>query len=270
MVLEATGVVEVWERNTWSPHGSHRGSDGVRGARSVIRMTKAPRKRIRLFYDGSNMGSPRLLLVFTFATALVVGAVLLLLLGSWWFLAVAVTVHLVATAFVLVAIAAHTRETDKADPISEARLDEEADAAADFLEGLLDALDLPGDLRIKVTEDHADVELVDIGTGALIGRRGQTLEAIQELVRSALQREFQRRSRVKVDIEGYRARRLEKLLEKAQEAIDEVLDTGEAQRLEPMDVFERKAVHHLVAQHEGVGSRSQGREPGRRVVIEAT
>lgn len=156
------------------------------------------------------------------------------------------------------------------DTISPEDLDAEADAAADFLEGLLDALDLPGDLRIKVTEDHADVELVDIGTGALIGRRGQTLEAIQELVRCALQREFQRRSRVKVDIEGYRARRLEKLLEKAQEAIDDVLETGEPQRLEPMDVFERKAVHHLVAEHEGVTSRSQGREPGRRVVIETT
>ena len=154
------------------------------------------------------------------------------------------------------------------DAITPEELDEEADAAADFLEGLLDALDLPGDLRIKVSEDHADVELVDIGTGALIGRRGQTLEAIQELVRCALQREFQRRSRVKVDIEGYRARRLEKLLEKAQEAIDDVLDTGESQRLEPMDVFERKAVHQLVAEHEGVASRSQGREPGRRVVIE--
>jgi spoIIIJ-associated protein len=147
-------------------------------------------------------------------------------------------------------------------------LDEEADAAADFLEGLLDAMDLPGDLRIRVHEDHAEVEVVEIGSGALIGRRGQTLEAIQELVRCALQREFQRRSRVKVDAEGYRSRRLEKLLEKAEEAIEEVLDGGEGERLEPMDVFERKAIHHLVAQYEGVASRSQGREPARRVIIE--
>jgi spoIIIJ-associated protein len=147
-------------------------------------------------------------------------------------------------------------------------LDEEADAAADFLEGLLDAMDLPGDLRIRVHEDHAEVEVVEIGSGALIGRRGQTLEAIQELVRCALQREFQRRSRVKVDAEGYRARRLEKLLEKAEEAIEEVLDGGEGERLEPMDVFERKAIHHLVAQYDGVASRSQGREPARRVIIE--
>jgi spoIIIJ-associated protein len=148
-------------------------------------------------------------------------------------------------------------------------LDEEADAAADFLEGLLDALDLPGDLRIRITDDHAEVEIVEVGSGALIGRRGQTLEAIQELVRCALQRQFERRARVQVDVEGYRARRLEKLLEKAEEAIDAALDTGEPQRLEPMDVFERKAVHHLVAEVEGLSSRSQGREPGRRVVIEA-
>ncbi len=147
-------------------------------------------------------------------------------------------------------------------------LDAEADAAADFLEGLLDAMDLPGDLRIKVHGDHAELEILEVGSGALIGRRGQTLEAVQELVRCSLQRQFQRRARVKVDVEGYRARRLEKLLEKAEEAIDQVLDGGEPERLEPMDVFERKAVHHVVSEVEGVTSRSQGREPARRVVIE--
>lgn len=163
--------------------------------------------------------------------------------------------------------ASRAPETDEAE-LTEADLDEEADAAADFLEGLLDALDLPGDLRIRIDGEYAEVEVVEIGSGALIGRRGQTLEAIQELVRCALQRQFQRRARVKVDAEGYRARRLEKLLEKAEEAIDDVLDTGDAERLEPMDVFERKAIHHLVAEVDGVSSRSQGREPARRVIIE--
>lgn len=147
-------------------------------------------------------------------------------------------------------------------------LESEAEAAADFVEGLLDALDLPGDLRIRLDDDHAEIEIVDVGSGALIGRRGQTLEAIQELLRCALQREFQRRARVKVDVEGYRARRLEKLVEKAEEAIEQVLATGEPERLEPMDVFERKAVHHLVAEVDGLDSRSQGREPARRVIIE--
>jgi spoIIIJ-associated protein len=147
-------------------------------------------------------------------------------------------------------------------------LEDEAEAAADFVEGLLDALDLPGDLRITYQDDHAEVEVIDVGSGALIGRRGQTLEAIQELLRCSLQREFQRRARVKVDVEGYRSRRLEKLIEKADEAIDAVLDTGEPERLEPMDVFERKVVHHRVAKVDGLISRSQGREPARRVIIE--
>ncbi len=154
------------------------------------------------------------------------------------------------------------------DTVSGEELDEEADAAADFLEGLLDAMDLPGDLQIKLHDDHAELEVIDIGSGALIGRRGQTLEAIQELVRCSLQRQFQRRARVKIDAEGYRARRMEKLLEKADEAIDAVLDNGDPERLEPMDVFERKAIHQLVAEVDGLTSRSQGREPARRVIIE--
>jgi spoIIIJ-associated protein len=161
-----------------------------------------------------------------------------------------------------------TREVEEPAVTAE-DLEEEADAAADFLEGLLDALDLPGDLRIKVHPDHVELEVVEIGSGALIGRRGQTLEAIQELVRCSLQRQFQRRARVKIDAEGYRSRRLEKLIEKAEEAIDAVLESGDPERLEPMDVFERKAIHQLVAEVEGLESRSQGREPARRVIIEA-
>lgn len=159
-------------------------------------------------------------------------------------------------------------EGDDGPGISIDELDEEADAAADFIEGLLDRMDLPGDLRIRITDDHAEVEVMEVGSGALIGRRGSTLESIQELVRCALQRQFERRSRVMIDVEGYRARRLEKYLDKAEEAIDRVLDTGEPERLEPMDVFERKRIHHLVAEVEGVTSRSHGREPGRRIVIE--
>lgn len=150
------------------------------------------------------------------------------------------------------------------------QLDREVDAAADFVEGLLDALDLAGELELRLNDEEqsAEVEVVNMDSGALIGRRGSTLEAVQELMRCALQSQFERRVRITVDVEGYRARRLEKLLDKADEAIDEALDTGEPVRLEPMDVFERKAVHELVGTVDGVMSRSQGREPSRRVVIE--
>jgi spoIIIJ-associated protein len=147
-------------------------------------------------------------------------------------------------------------------------LDEEAEAAADLLEGLLDAMDLPGDLRIQVHEAHAEVEIVGLSEGVLIGRRGQTLEAVQDLVRTAMQRRFERRSRVLVDVDGYRARRLEKLIERAEEAVQQVLETGEPQRLEPMDSIERRLIHQRVAAHEGVVSRSHGREPARRIEIE--
>jgi spoIIIJ-associated protein len=147
-------------------------------------------------------------------------------------------------------------------------LDEEAEAAADLLEGLLDAMDLPGDLRISVQDAHAEVEVVGLEEGVLIGRRGQTLDAVQELVRTAMQRRFERRSRVLVDVDGYRARRLEKLLERADEAVREVLASGEPQRLEPMDAIERRLVHQRVAQTRGVVSNSHGREPSRRIVIE--
>jgi spoIIIJ-associated protein len=153
--------------------------------------------------------------------------------------------------------------------VTSEELDEEAEAAADLLEGLLDAMDLPGDLRISVQDAHAEVEVVGLEEGVLIGRRGQTLDAVQELVRTAMQRRFERRSRVLVDVDGYRARRMEKLLERADEAVREVLATGEPQRLEPMDSIERRLVHQRVAETEGVVSNSHGREPSRRIVIEA-
>ena len=157
---------------------------------------------------------------------------------------------------------------DEPRPVTPEELDEEAEAAADLLEGLLDAMDLPGDLRIQVHEAHAEVEIVGVGEGVLIGRRGQTLEAMQDLVRTAMQRRFERRSRVLVDVDGYRARRLEKLIERAEEAVQQVLETGEPQRLEPMDSIERRLIHQRVAAHEGVVSRSHGREPARRIEIE--
>jgi spoIIIJ-associated protein len=147
-------------------------------------------------------------------------------------------------------------------------LDQESELAADFIEGLLDRLDLPGDLEIEVTPDQALVNIQDLGSGLLIGRRGATLDALQELVRSAVQRQTQRRSHVRVDVEGYRARTLEKLRDKCREAIAEVRETGKPVRLEPMDAYERKMMHDLVSKTGGVTSSSEGSEPKRRVVIE--
>ncbi len=147
------------------------------------------------------------------------------------------------------------------------QLDEETRLAADFVEGLLDLLDLDGDIVEEVQEDHAVVKVTDIGSGLLIGRRGATLDALQELVRSAVQRQTERRSHVRIDVEEYRARQLDKLREKARDAIAEVRETGEPVRLEPMDAFERKMMHDLAGKTGGVTSSSEGSEPKRRVVI---
>ena len=147
------------------------------------------------------------------------------------------------------------------------QLDEEADLAADFVEGLLDRLDLPGDIEIEITEEQALLNLEDVGSGLLIGRRGATLDALQELVRCAVQRQTERRSRVRVDVEGYRARHVEKLRERCREVIAQVRESGESIRLEPMDAYERKLMHDVVAKSGGVTSSSEGAEPKRRVVI---
>jgi spoIIIJ-associated protein len=150
------------------------------------------------------------------------------------------------------------------------QLNEEADLAADFVEGLLDILELPGDIEIEVDDSQAFVNVVDVGSGLLIGRRGATLDALQELVRAATQRQVERRSHVRVDIEGYRSRQLDKLKDRCREGIALVRETGEPFRLEPMDAYERKVMHDLVAKTGGVRSSSEGVEPRRRVVIEAS
>lgn len=165
-----------------------------------------------------------------------------------------------------------TTTADRGDePLSEEerlrRMDEEADLAADFIEGLLDMLELPGDIEIEVQEEQAVINLQDVGSGLLIGRRGATLDALQELVRCAVQRQTERRSHVRVDVEGYRARQIDKLRDKAREAIAQVRESGEPVRLEPMDAFERKLMHDLAARTRGVTSSSEGNEPKRRVVI---
>jgi spoIIIJ-associated protein len=156
-------------------------------------------------------------------------------------------------------------ELDPAERIEQ--LDQESRIAADFVEGLLDILDLPGDIVEEVQEEQALVKVTEVGSGLLIGRRGATLDALQELVRSAVQRHTERRSHVRVDVESYRERQLDKLKERARDAIAEVRETGEPVSLEPMDPYERKMMHDLVGRTGGVTSASEGNEPKRYVVV---
>jgi spoIIIJ-associated protein len=144
---------------------------------------------------------------------------------------------------------------------------QEGDVAADYLESLLDILDLDGDLDMDVEGERAVVAIVGKGLGSLVGDKGETLEALQELTRLAVQREMGVRSRLMLDIGGFRAKRRAELATLGAEVSARVVASGEPERLKAMSPFERKVVHDAVAQVDGVHSESEGEEPSRRVVV---
>jgi spoIIIJ-associated protein len=146
------------------------------------------------------------------------------------------------------------------------QLETEGDIAADYLEELLDIADLDGDLDMDVEGDRAAVSIVGEGVDALVGQEGQVLESLQELTRLAVYRETGERSRLMLDIGGYRADVRKNLVLLAEEAIEDVRESGEALKLAPMSPFERKVVHDAVAAA-GLRSESEGVEPTRCVVI---
>jgi spoIIIJ-associated protein len=148
-------------------------------------------------------------------------------------------------------------------------LEKEGDAAADYLEGLLDIADLDGDIDIDVEGDRAQVSIVEINAGelkSLVGDDGKVLDALQELARLAAAQATGERSRLMLDIAGFRLARRRDLEALAQTAIDEVTETGEPVRLAAMNAFERKVVHDVVT-NAGLVSESEGVDPDRRIVI---
>lgn len=148
-------------------------------------------------------------------------------------------------------------------------LEREGDAAADYLEGLLDIADLDGDIDIGVEGTRAMVSVVEAVPGELqhlVGDDGSVLDALQELTRLAATRETGERSRLMLDVAGFRAARKAELEAQAATAIAEAQRTGAPVRMEPMSPFERKVVHDVVAAA-GLVSESEGEEPARRVVI---
>ncbi len=148
-------------------------------------------------------------------------------------------------------------------------LEKEGDAAADYLEGLLDIADLDGDIDIDVEGNRAMVSVVEASAGELghlVGDDGRVLDSLQELTRLAATRETGERSRLMLDVAGHRAARREQLVVIAKEAVAEAQRTAAPVRLDPMSPFERKVVHDAVAEA-GLISESEGDEPARRVVI---
>jgi len=141
-----------------------------------------------------------------------------------------------------------------------------AEDALDFVEGLLEAMDVDGEATAEIRDRRVYVSVEGQEAAILIGHHGQTLDAIQELLRSAVQRQVRARVWVTLDVQGYRERRKEALRERAREMAARALDEGEME-LEPMNAFERKIVHDAVGEITGVTSFSEGEEPYRRVVI---
>nr|WP_234359621.1 MULTISPECIES: R3H domain-containing nucleic acid-binding protein [unclassified Plantactinospora] len=150
---------------------------------------------------------------------------------------------------------------------SDADLFRQSEIAADYVEGLLDILDYDGDIDELVSAGRPVVEVVGGRLQALVGQRGATLEALQELTRLAVFRQTGTPSRLLLDVGGYRATRRKELSAVAKNAVEKVKQHGEAVRLEPMSAFERKCVHDVVNAIAGVESESEGVEPNRRIVV---
>jgi spoIIIJ-associated protein len=152
-------------------------------------------------------------------------------------------------------------------PAKAADLFRESEIAADYVEGLLDILDYDGDIDELVSGGRPMVEVVGGRLNTLVGTRGATLEALQELTRLAVFRQTGAPSRLLLDVGGYRALRRKELGAIAKNAAEKVKEYGEAVRLEPMSAFERKCVHDVINALAGVESESEGVEPSRRIVV---
>lgn len=149
-------------------------------------------------------------------------------------------------------------------------LEEQADTAADFVEDLLAKMGIDATAEPNLANGHMYVDIVgddEDDMALLIGRHGATLDAIQELTRMAVGRRLDERCRIMVDVEDYRKRREDRLIERAQHIARSVLESGREEALDPMNPYERKLVHDAVADIGGLETSSRGDEPNRCVVI---
>lgn len=161
------------------------------------------------------------------------------------------------------------KAADKADkPARDSEdLFAESEMAADYIEGLLDILDYDGDIDELVRNDRPVVELVGEGLDPLVGPRGATLEALQELARLAVFKQTGSPSRLLLDVAGFRDARRKELAAVAKNAVEKIREFGEPVKLDVMTAFERKCVHDVINELTDVESESEGVEPNRRVVV---
>jgi spoIIIJ-associated protein len=153
---------------------------------------------------------------------------------------------------------------------NDATVEEQAAIMRSFLEGLVEAFDLEATfVEDRVDEDTIELKVEGDNLGLLIGPKGQTLQSVQELARTVVQRQATgtHHGRVRIDIGGYRQRRKEALERFTRQVATDVSESGVAKALEPMHPADRKVVHDTVNELEGVVTTSEGEEPRRRVVI---
>ncbi|HJS26137.1 MAG TPA: RNA-binding cell elongation regulator Jag/EloR [Actinomycetota bacterium] len=164
------------------------------------------------------------------------------------------------------------RVRSRPDPVSEEDLEDQAELAAEFLDGLLERMGIAATVEPAAEGGTMYVDVIgadpdDEDMGLLIGRHGQTLEALQELTRAVIGQRLEVRPRVVVDVEDYRKRQLDRLTIRVRESAQRVAQSGRSETLEPMNAFLRKIVHDTVAEVTGAESSSEGEGADRRVVI---
>lgn len=142
------------------------------------------------------------------------------------------------------------------------------DEAQRFLQGLVEAFGLSGTAEVHRDGDEIEVRVEGADLGLLVGPRGTTLQAVQELTRVSAQRRLgDHDTRLRVDVAGYRERRRVALTKFAEDLAAQVVATGTAKRLEPMSSSDRKVIHDVLSSFDGVVTRSEGDDPRRCVVI---
>lgn len=163
-------------------------------------------------------------------------------------------------------VVVETVEVEVSAPV----VDEPADYAAvrQFLTGLLDRMGVKANIAISARDNGGiNVELSGSGMGAIIGRRGETLDAIQHLTNYAVNRGSDKHMHISVDAESYRAKREESLVRLAEKMAAKAIKYKRSMALEPMNSYERHVIHTALQDYEGVTTSSTGTEPNRRVVV---
>jgi spoIIIJ-associated protein len=151
---------------------------------------------------------------------------------------------------------------------TEVPVEDQARAAEEFVEGLVEAFGADAAVAVVTDEDSILVDVTGTDVGLLVGPKGATLQAIEELVRTVVQRRTEGHGvRINVDVGGYRAKRREALEKFAHDLAEKARASGKDQALEPMSALDRKTVHDAIAPLDGVTTISEGEEPRRRVVV---